>query len=159
MYRPRIRAKLVSIDYILEILGCLIVVLSFVLPYFWKNALPAIMPEHYSVLGKPDSYHKTTIWLFPTIGLALFVGFTILNRFPFIFNYPVNVTEQNAEKLYRIGSRAIRSLKVLIVGLLLYLNYHAIRGGLNEPTVSPGLYLFLGLAVMLVGVTIYKIYK
>ncbi|PLX18621.1 MAG: hypothetical protein C0597_06005, partial [Marinilabiliales bacterium] len=78
------------------------------------------MPTHFNLYGLADAYgSKANVWLFPFIAVIAYAGFTIVVRFPHKYNYPVQITEYNAEKSYKIGIRVIRVLKVLFLVLLL----------------------------------------
>ncbi|MPV89690.1 DUF1648 domain-containing protein [Georgenia ruanii] len=74
-------------------------------------SLPATIPTHFDAAGTPDGYgpRATLLWL-PLVWLVLQAGIEALSRHPRIFNYPVRVTEDNAQRLYREGER-------LMVGL------------------------------------------
>jgi hypothetical protein len=48
---------------------------------------------------------------------------TILNKFPHIFNYPTNITQDNALRQYSNATRLLRYLKLIIVfifGLIVF---------------------------------------
>ncbi len=80
------------------------------------------MPKHFNVFGQPDSYaNKNIIWFLPALGLILYIGMTILNKYPHVFNYPIKLTNENAEKLYKIGTKTIRFLKIVIIISFAYL--------------------------------------
>jgi uncharacterized membrane protein len=71
---------------------------------YWWAALPATIPTHFGIDGKPNAYgSKDTIWLLPGILLVLTVAFSLLSRYPWLFNYPVTITEENAERQYHRG--------------------------------------------------------
>ena len=51
----------------------------------------------------------------PIISTFLFIGLTVLNKFPHAFNYPTNISEKNAYRHYTNATRLIRYLKLIIV--------------------------------------------
>jgi uncharacterized membrane protein len=78
--------------------------------------LPDSIPTHYNGAGQADGFGgKSTIMTLPLIGTVLLVGLTILNKFPHIFNYPTNITQDNALRQYTNATRMIRYLKLIIV--------------------------------------------
>lgn len=89
---------------VLEIVAVAGTVLSVaLLVQSWK-ALPPVIPVHFGISGKPDGWGaKPTLWLFPALSAAIYVGLTVLSRFPHTFNYPVPITEENALQQYRLA--------------------------------------------------------
>jgi uncharacterized membrane protein len=160
--RPRIPIKLTTIDYFFEIIGAIGVVCLILLPVYFFNDLPSQIPKHFNALGQVDSYgNRGIIWLLPTIGLFLYVGMTILNKFPFAFNYPTKVTNDNAERLYKLGTRTVRLLKIVVVVSFAFLNFKTIEIALNKTTEIGKFYLpiFLTVLIILMGTMIYKMTK
>jgi len=86
--------------------------------------LPETIPTHYNGAGEADGFgEKTNIFVLPVIGTILFIGMTILNNYPHIFNYPSTITNENAYNQYSNATRMIRILKLVIVlvfGLILF---------------------------------------
>ena len=157
--RPRIPINLTTTDYLFEIIGLIGIICSIVLPIYYFNDLPDQIPKHFNALGQVDSHgNRGIIWLLPAIGLFLYVGLTILNKFPFAFNYPTIITNENAEKLYTIGTRTVRLLKVIVVLSFVFLNFKTIEIALNKSTEIGKFYLpiFLAVLIILIGTTIYK---
>ncbi|MCX6282285.1 MAG: DUF1648 domain-containing protein [Bacteroidetes bacterium] len=125
--RPRIRPEKEPLDFLLEI-ASLITVVAMVVVTAWKyHGLPQQIPTHFNGSGLPDDYSsKGMIWLLPVIAVVIFTGISILNRFPFVFNFPVNITPENAERMYRHASRSIRILNLLLVITFFYLTWKSI---------------------------------
>ncbi len=131
--RPKADIKYLPVDYIVESASAILTILLIILPIYFYNQLPDTIPTHFNALGEPDSYgSKNTIWILPVIGLILYVGLTILNKYPHVFNYPVEVTESNAGKLYQTATRVIRILKLIITSIFVYLCYGTINSGIND---------------------------
>jgi len=157
--RPRIQINLTPTDYFIETIGVIGIICLFFFPIYFFNDLPNQIPKHYNAMGQVDSYaNRGMIWLVPAIGLIIYVGLTFLNKFPFIFNYPTKVTNENAEKLYTIGTRTIRLLKVVVILLFAFLNYKTILIALNKATEIGKFYLPILLIVLatIIGTMIYK---
>lgn len=160
--QPKIKIKPTPVELVIESLGMLALILMIVLPIAYYGDLPEQIPQHYGPDGKPDSFgSKISIGLLPAIGLVLYVGLTVLNLFPWVFNFPVRITPQNAEKQYRIATQSIRWLKVLITVLFTYITYTSIKTALG---VRNGLDLvfmiiLLGLIVATIIVMVFKSVK
>ena len=135
MIRPKIRIKYQTIDYTVELLGIIGLICLIVIPIYFYNDLPDSLPIHFNIKGQPDAFgNKNSIWLLPSIGLFLYIGMTMLNRIPHLFNYSTKVTNENAEELYRNETRTIRLFKVIVVILFVYIDFRVIRIGLTKST-------------------------
>lgn len=162
MERPRIRINLKTIDYILEIIGFLGVIYLFILPAYYFDSLPDALPKHFNLEGHPDSYGgKGTVWILPIIALFLYLGMSVLNKFPHLFNYPVRVTKDNAYRLYTYGTRLLRFVKATTIILMAYLNFQTIKIGLSESTHMRAEFIivFLVLIFLPTGIMIFQMRK
>ena len=130
--RPRIKPDKEPIDFLLEITGMVAVITLVVLTAISYKGLPGRIPTHFNGLGQPDNYGgKGMIWLLPVITVVMYTGLSIINLFPYNFNFPVNITEENAPRLYRHAMRSIRILSLMLVMVFFYLTWQtiALAGG------------------------------
>lgn len=122
--RPKIRLELSLVDKVIEIAGSVLLCATWGLVAVCYSGLPDIIPIHYNASGIADGFEsKENLLILPVISSVLFIGMTVLNRFPHIFNYPVNITEDNALIHYLNMTRMLRILKlviVLIFGMLVF---------------------------------------
>lgn len=157
--RPRIKLVNTNFDNFLESLGWLLLVLLWVQVLFNFNELPDTIPTHFNFKGEVDGYgSKWTMFFLPITASILYIGLTILNRFPHIFNYTVDITEENAERQYTIATKMIRALKlgvVVIFGLISIMTIYGAESNLFQidPTIIP-----VASLIILVPL-IYYIYK
>ncbi len=86
--------------------------------------LPEIIPIHYNEVVAADSFgNKSNILALPITSSLLFIGLTILNKRPNVFNYPSEITKENALFQYTNATRMIRFLKIIIMiifGLIIF---------------------------------------
>lgn len=114
--RPRIKIELTRVDKMLELLGWLTLFFWWGIILYNYSNLPDIIPTHYNASGQVNGYgKKITIILLPIIGTVIFIGMTVLNKYPHIYNYPSNITEMNALTQYTYATKMIRYLKCAIV--------------------------------------------
>jgi len=126
--RSRIKIELTSLDKMVESIGWLALIFLWVLTILNYSKMPETVPIHFNAAGEANGYgNKASIFILPVTGLVLFIGMTILNRFPHIFNYPVNITKENAERQYLNATRTIRYLKSIIVFTFLIIEYQTIQ--------------------------------
>ena len=65
---------------------------------------------------------RSVLYPLPFMG-ALYIALTILNRFPRIFNYPVEITAKNAQIQYRMATRFMRLMKLLVMLTFFFVEY------------------------------------
>lgn len=149
MKRPRIKIELEPIDRIIEAIGVIGLILLIGLPIFYFSQLPEIIPTHFNAKGEPDGFNgKASIWLLPICGFLIHLGLFWINKYPHKFNFPQKLTEENAEKLYRIATRMTRVLNTIILLVFAYLTYSTIQIGLeNQNGLGP---LFLPIFILLI---------
>ncbi len=130
--RPKLKIKLTTADKILELAGWLSIVAVWILTSTHYNNLPDTIPTHYNALGQADGIGgKATILILPIIATILFIGMTILIKFPHVFNYPTNISYENALKQYTNATRMIRYLKLILVvifGLIVFKTIQNVNG-------------------------------
>jgi uncharacterized protein DUF1648 len=108
-------SRLEIVLWVLVVLGIAVCALQLVLVW---DALPARVPIHFGVTGRPDRYgSKSMLLILPAVAVALTLLLTLVARFPQSFNYPVRVTPENAPRLYRQGRLLLAWLNVLVVWL------------------------------------------
>lgn len=116
MERPIIKLEKKPLDIAVELATFIGVLLLIGLPSFHFANLPDTIPTHFNGKGVADGYgSKNTLLMLPIMGTIMCIGLFALNRVPHIFNYPVEITEENAEKQYRNGTALIRWLNLIIV--------------------------------------------
>ena len=88
------------------------------------NEIPNIVPTHFGFSGSPDNFgNKNSLFIILIIALILHLTLVLLSKIPHSFNYPVNVTDRNAETLYKIGKETMILLDMeisLIFAILLF---------------------------------------
>ena len=114
--RPKLKIRLTTIDKIVEISGWVLLVSLWLITSLSYSHLQAIIPIHYNASGNADGFgDKLNIFILPFITTILFVGLTILNKYPHLFNYPKEINASNALTQYTAATRLIRFLKLSIV--------------------------------------------
>lgn len=128
----KIKVELTLADKILEGVGWLTLAILCALTLWNYGGLPETIPIHFNASGQPNGYgSKETLLMFPVIGSVLFVGMTVLNKYPHVFNYPTNITADNALRLYTIATRMVRYVKfavVLIFSIIVFKTLKTVEG-------------------------------
>lgn len=133
--RPKINLEMSFFDRILEISGWSVLGLTWVLTIYFYRILPDIIPMHFNFSGEADNFgNKSTVFLLPILGTVLFLGMTILNHFPHVFNYPVKITIENARNQYTMATRMIRLLKLIVLLVFSMIIWLTISSAVDNPT-------------------------
>lgn len=131
--RPILKIKRSWIEIVLDIIG----VLSFLsicayCIYTWSS-LPDQVPMHYNAKGEIDGWGgRASILIMPFIGVFLWIGLGVLERFPHIHNYS-GLTEGNAERLYKNSSMMVNVLKNEVVITFAYFTWKSIQDAYGNP--------------------------
>jgi uncharacterized membrane protein len=131
-----VKFSLTRLDWILEVLAVLILLIQGL--YLWIHfiQLPSTIPVHFDLQGAADGYgSKTTLLIMPSISIAIYTTLTILSRFPHTFNYPLTITETNAPIQYQLATRLIRILKLIILILFMIILFHSTEMALYHTSI------------------------
>ena len=130
----------------MEILSILALVLLIGMVLYYFPSLPDRIPTHFNLKGEADGWgNKLMLFTLPAIGFGLYLLLTFINRTPHLFNYPIEVTEENAEKLYQIGRSLNTTLKAFILCSFLYIAWSSIQLALGNQSELG--YLFMALFI------------
>ena len=131
--RPIIKLEFTSVDKLFELVGWLLIVAVWWLAIKNYSNLPDTIPTHYNGAGQADGFGgKTTIFTLPLTATLLFIGLTVLNKFPHVFNYPTNITQANAFRQYTNATRLIRYLKLILVFIFGFITFKTIQNTKGE---------------------------
>lgn len=128
MTKPRINPPLRTTDILIEALAgiCLAyMIIEIIVDY---PGLTSEVPINFGADGRPDAWgSKTSLLILPLVAVILYAGLTVLNFYPHIFNYPVQITDKNATKQYQLAKSLIIALKFTTTGLFLYIQLQTIN--------------------------------
>ena len=120
------------------------------------NEITNIVPTHFGFSGSPDNFgNKNSLFIILIIALILHLTLVLLSKIPHSFNYPVNVTDRNAETLYKIGKETMILLDMeisLIFAILLFKSIQTAIG--NERGL--GIVIVPIFMVIILGTVIYE---
>lgn len=116
-------------DRILEVISLLVMIgTTFYLIVGW-NSFPDRIPAHYNAAGEIDRWGGKGELIFLLVMMwILYIGITLIQRFPQIWNTGVQVTQENRERVYRILMYMLETLKLLMVAGLSFLTVYGMTG-------------------------------
>ena len=148
--RPKITLVPTTADKLVDILGWIILLALWALTITNYSSLPDTIPTHFNAAGEADGFgSKVTILSLPVIATLLFIGLTVLNRYPHSFNYPTAITQDNALRLYTLATRMLRYLKLVLV---------IVFGGIEFMTIQNATGKAAGLGVWFLPLTLVLIF-
>jgi len=129
------------------------IVLLGVSGYIASLYMPETVPVHFNIVGNPDGYGSPDYFFFWTCilaGILLFICvlLSLLRLFPNYFNYPVEITTENAVTQYQIGVDLIYVMKIGIVLTFLFIQIMIIYSSFNGKIGYTFLLVFLPIILM-----------
>ncbi|MBL7767102.1 MAG: DUF1648 domain-containing protein [Chitinophagaceae bacterium] len=156
--RPKIKLEQSTLDKMLEMLGWTSILAIWVLVITSYQNLPDIIPIHYNSAGQANDFGgKGHILTLPIVATFLFIGLSILNKFPHVFNYPTNITEDNALKQYTKATRLLRYLKFIIVLIFGLITMKTISNVYEQTNGLGTWFLALTIGLVIIPLTYYVI--
>jgi len=154
--RPKIKLELTGIDKIIELFGWFSVLVIWVYTMVNFSKLPDTIPTHFNAMGEADDFGgKASILALPIIATIIFVGISILSRFPHIFNYPVNITKENAQRQYSMATRLMRYVNLITVLILGYITFSTIQSAKGQTVGLGTWFLPVSLGVVFIPIIYY----
>lgn len=155
--RPRIKVDWTTTEKWFEALALLGLVGSLLLITYYWNELPERIPRHYNIIGEVDAWgDKSTLLVLVGISAVLWLGMTMLSRYPHIYNYVTEITEQNAPRQYQLARQLIIFIKAIVTILFGGITWHIIMTALGEryplwPIIT------IPIAILIVGPVLYLV--
>ena len=104
------KIKLDTADKISEVISVLLLLVSVLIVALSISGLPDIVPVHFNLKGVPNRYgSKHFLWIGPAIASFMYVGFSILAKYPQVYSF--RYTPTNIEEQYRVTSKMVRGIK------------------------------------------------
>lgn len=130
--RPKIKPDLTGADRMLNAVGWAALLILWAMVLFNYNATPDTIPTHFNTAGEADAHgDKTTLLVVCAIATVLFIGLLILNRYPYLFNYTANITEDNAAAHYALATRMIRAMNICMMVIFIIVAFAMQNGHKN----------------------------
>ncbi|MBQ0769281.1 MAG: DUF1648 domain-containing protein [Bizionia sp.] len=131
--RPKLKIDGDKTDRVLEALTLLSLVFSFAFIGYYYSELPDRVPAHFGLDGEVNRYdEKSMIWLIPMLLSAICFGIYKLNKHPYLYNYPIKITQENAKKHYNGASKIIRYINLSIALICAVITYEIVNIALKN---------------------------
>ena len=105
----------VNVICIIQLVGILVYLIA-----IW-NSLPDQIPGHFNAAGEVTRFDgKGILLIMPIFACVMFAGFTLIERFPRIWNTGVKITEENRLRVYRVIRSLLGATKLITVSALIF---------------------------------------
>jgi uncharacterized membrane protein len=123
----------------------------------WSK-IPNRIPIHFNVSDIATGWgSKGVLFVMPLITVLLFIGFTVLSKFPHVFNYPVEITLENAKKQYLNARLLLSWITLEIVVMFNFFEFEFINTVLGHSGIKM---IFLPFFILiLLGTIVYFIIR
>ncbi len=130
--RPRVKPETGILDRLLMVGTPVLLVVYIIYIVRIQGDLPEKIPMHFNYKGEPDNWgNRDSIWFLPVLVIMLYATMEAITRIPHLFNYPVEITPENAKRQYTMGIRLIRFINIGIVALFFYLSRITVHASLT----------------------------
>lgn len=105
---------------------CVVLLCGIIMYLFvsWSN-IPESIPKHYNGQGVIDSWtDRSELIILACIAWAIYIGISVIERFPKIWNTGVEVTPENKERVYRVLKNMLVTEKLLVVLVFVVLLFY-----------------------------------
>ena len=159
MKKIKLEIPLSRFEIIVQVLALLVILYVTFFMILKYGDLPSTVPTHFNAAGEVDDWgNKSSLLILYVVILVMYIGLTVLERFPQIYNYPVPLTEDNIKKQYHLARSLITMLKLGVVCIFLMIIASANHITTNEPKILMGNYfLFFVLGITFIPIIIYFI--
>jgi uncharacterized membrane protein len=148
-----------STEKILDGFSVLVILSTFAyLAYVW-TLIPERIPIHINGQGKEDGWgNKYSLILLPVMTLILYIGLTVLSKYPHTFNYPYKITDENANRQYVNARLFMHCLKMLIVVMFGFVEWTLIQIAWGK-SFALNMWVFSIVLIFILGTIIYFVIR
>jgi uncharacterized membrane protein len=127
MKRPRLNIPRAQLEVFCDLIAAAVVIgITAYLIAIWAS-LPATIPVHFNFAGQVDRWgSRNVLFLTSAVVLAMYIGLSILQRFPHIYNYPFGLTPENVHRQYQLARQLLTFIKTEIVCLFAFIQWQTV---------------------------------
>jgi uncharacterized membrane protein len=156
--QPKLEMPRTGLEIYCEVVSATAV--AFVLIYLtatWTT-LPDKVPTHFNFAGTPDDWgSKYSLLLLVGVTFVLYLGLSILSRFPHIYNYPFALTDENRQRQYLLARQMLTALKAELVCVFVFITWQTVSVARGRAEDLTGWFLPVFLVVVFGTVILYFI--
>ena len=138
-----------------NVISIVLILLYFAFLVIGWNSFPSELPVHFDASGVADRFgSKSSLLVEPAVMTGLFLLLAVVERFPKLWNIPVDVVEDNEESVLNTCYMMFGILKIAIILVCAFAGLMCIYTGFP----SWPMYLMVGVVIITVVISVIKIY-
>ncbi len=128
MRRPLLNIPKTKMEVLHDAASIVILIGTFVYLYWVWPTISDNVPIHFNASGEADRWgSKGLLIVLPIINVILYAGFAILSKYPHVYNYVREITEENAHRQYLNARMLMSWIKLETVALFGYVEWGMIQ--------------------------------
>ena len=144
-------------DRVADVLCITALIGTFLWLFICWDTFPEQIAMHYNAAGEIDRYaERGALLILPVIGCVIYGILALVGYIPNAWNIPIKVTEENEERVFRIMTHFVSTLKMAILLFVTFMTVCSAQA-LNLPTWVG--FLLLGLIALTIVYYITKLHK
>ena len=113
-------------DIFVEIICLTLLIGTLIYLFINWNSIPDEIPGHYNAMGEIDRMgRKGELFVVPIVNWLMYLGITLIEKFPEVWNTGVKVTKKNKERVYRTLKNMLSTMKLIIVAVFTYITINS----------------------------------
>ncbi|MCH8495931.1 MAG: hypothetical protein LAT57_09935 [Balneolales bacterium] len=162
MNRPKINLPYTITDYLAEAVAIVALIIGPLYLFWHFGTLDSEVPLRYDSAGNVTST-GSPLAMFLLVGVSVFTYalLTIISKYPHVHNYPVEVTPENVEKLYKLSRTMLVWLKAICAALFTYIIYGSVEIAMGNATSmnSSIMYLLVAASLIVPIATVFSMFR
>lgn len=131
--RPILKIPLSILEKVLEICSLAGMLAIFLNLFMVWGSVPNKIPTHFGPSGQADAWGgKGSLLFLPILVIAMYTLLTVIGRFPHIYNYLCEITENNARFQYQNARTMMVWLKTEIIFIFGYIEWKTVQVALGK---------------------------
>jgi uncharacterized membrane protein len=156
--RTKLEIPRTRLEIYCEVVAAITVAFVFIYLSATWTTLPDKVPTHFNFAGTPDQWgSKYTLLLLVGVTFVLYVGLSILSRFPHIYNYPFAITEKNRRQQYLLARQMMTTLKAELVCVFVFITWQTVSVARGRAADLTGWFIPVFLGVVFGTIIVYFI--
>ncbi|MEE9553266.1 MAG: DUF1648 domain-containing protein [candidate division Zixibacteria bacterium] len=152
----KVKIESTFIEWFAEVAAMMGVLISFAMPIYLWSSLPDTIPSHFGADGHADSYGgKGFLFFLPSVGMFFYMVLSLLNRYPYVLNYPWKITVINVYRQYQLAKGFINSIKAEMIWIFVYIEWIQIGVALGRAQSIHAVFLSVVITVILGTIAVY----
>lgn len=156
--QPKLEMPRTGLEIYCEVIAAVAVAFVFIYLSATWTTLPDKVPTHFNFAGTPDHWgSKYSLLLLLGVTFVLYLGLSILSRFPHIYNYAFAITDENRQRQFLLARQMLTALKTELVCVFVFITWQTVNVARGRAGDLTGWFMPVFLVVVFGTVIVYFI--